>query len=107
MPKIIFHLSDTSVREVEVSIPTTVMQAAIYGDVRGIEAECGGACACATCHVYVDPAFVTRIPPAQQDELEMLEGVAADRLPNSRLACQIHVTEALDGLTVSIPDRQF
>ncbi|ARW18192.1 putidaredoxin [Komagataeibacter europaeus] len=107
MPRIFFITPDNRTTEVDVSGSITVMQAAIQGDIRGIDAECGGACACATCHVYVDEAFVDRLPPMQEDEQEMLEGVAAERLPNSRLSCQIPMTDALDGLRVRIPDRQF
>lgn len=107
MPRIFFITLDNRTTEVDVSGSITVMQAAIQGDIRGIDAECGGACACATCHVYVDEAFVDRLPPMQEDEQEMLEGVAAERLPNSRLSCQIPMTDALDGLRVRIPDRQF
>ncbi|GFE93810.1 2Fe-2S iron-sulfur cluster-binding protein [Acetobacter persici] len=107
MTKIFFRLQDASIREVNVTHTASVMQVAIQSNIRGIEAECGGACACATCHIYVDEAFMSLVPPAQEDECEMLDGVAAERRPNSRLACQIEVTPALDGLTVQIPDRQF
>jgi 2Fe-2S ferredoxin len=73
----------------------------------GIEADCGGALACATCHVYVDPAWVDKVPAAQPEETDMLQGAAAELRPTSRLSCQIAITAALDGLTVDVPDRQL
>ena len=71
------------------------------------KADCGGTLSCATCHVYVDPAWVERLPQPDLTELELMEGVAAERRPNSRLSCQILLTEALDGLTLEVPARQF
>jgi 2Fe-2S ferredoxin len=73
----------------------------------GIEADCGGALACATCHVYVDPAWVDKVPAPQPEETDMLQGAAAELRPTSRLSCQIAITAALDGLTVDVPDRQL
>ena len=66
-----------------------------------IKAECGGACACATCHVYVDPAWIDRLPEKAGEEIDQLE-ILADRLPNSRLACQVLMSEDLDGLRVTL-----
>jgi 2Fe-2S ferredoxin len=83
----------------------TVMEGAIKHNVPGIDADCGGACACATCHVYVDPAFLDKVGTASAMEESMLdfaEGVE----PNSRLSCQIKVTEALEGLRVTTPESQ-
>lgn len=107
MTRLIFRLPDGSTRAVDATNGTSVMQAAIQGNIRGIEAECGGACACATCHVYVDDAFTAQVPPPEPDERDMLEGVAAELRRNSRLACQITMNETMDGFTVQIPDRQF
>jgi 2Fe-2S ferredoxin len=84
----------------------TVMETAVKNNVPGIEAECGGACACATCHVYVDEAWVEKSGKRQEMEEDMLD-FAFDVRPNSRLSCQIRITEALDGLVVRVPEKQF
>jgi ferredoxin, 2Fe-2S len=93
-------------RVLEVATGLSVMEGAVNNNVRGIIAECHGACSCGTCHVYVDTAWVSRIGAKTETELSMLECVC-DPQPNSRLACQITVTEALDGLVVRIPDKQI
>jgi 2Fe-2S ferredoxin len=82
------------------------MNAATLNSLPGVEAVCGGFCSCATCHVYVDDAWITRLPVPSADENEMLDGTAANRLPGSRLACQIRMTSDLDGLTVRMPEMQ-
>jgi 2Fe-2S ferredoxin len=107
MPRLVFVLDGGERREIEAADRLSVMLAAIDHDVPGIAAECGGACACATCHVYVDPNDVGRLPEMSLMEREMLDGVAAKRRPESRLGCQIVLSSALDGLTVHIPDRQY
>jgi len=107
MPQIVFALKNGDRRSVEVAHRRSIMSAAIDHDIPGIAAECGGACACATCHVYIDAADLDRLEPASLIEREMLDGVAAERRPESRLACQITMTERLDGLIVHIPDRQY
>ena len=89
----------------EVAPGLSVMQGAITNAVRGVIAECGGALSCATCHVYVDDAWVNRLREKSADEAEMLEAVC-DPQPNSRLSCQIKVTEELDGLVVRLPVKQ-
>ena len=89
----------------EVAPGLSVMQGAITNSVRGVIAECGGALSCATCHVYVDDAWVNRLCEKSADEAEMLEAVC-DPQPNSRLSCQIKVTEELDGLVVHLPVKQ-
>jgi ferredoxin, 2Fe-2S len=83
----------------------SVMQAALNNNVRGIIAECGGACSCATCHVYVDDAWVEKLDAKSETEESMLDAVL-DLQPNSRLSCQIKVTDALDGLVVRLPTTQ-
>jgi len=93
-------------REVAVPIGSSVMEGAVNNGVDGIVAECGGACMCATCHVYVDPAFLDKLEPIADDEEEMLNNTYSPRKPNSRLGCQIPVTEALNGLTVTTPEAQ-
>ena len=97
MPKVIFHALDGQRHELDVAEGTTLMEAAIDNDVAGIVAECGGACACATCHAYIDDAWSARLPPMEDMEDAMLDA-AAERRPTSRLTCQIRVTPELDGI---------
>jgi 2Fe-2S ferredoxin len=92
--------------EVAVPIGDSVMEGAIKNGIDGIVAECGGACQCATCHVYVDEAFLGLLNPIREDEDEMLGTTAAPRQPNSRLGCQIPLTKELNGLIVRTPERQ-
>jgi 2Fe-2S ferredoxin len=92
-------------RTVDAEVGSTVMEAAIKNDIPGIEAECGGACACATCHVYVDEAWWDKVGGPSPMEEDMLD-FGYDVRPNSRLSCQIKVTEELDGLVVRTPARQ-
>lgn len=106
MPTVIYRLADLSERRIDVPTGTSVMQAAVQNDVEGIVAECGGSCACATCHVYVDEAFVARLPPPSELESDLLTVTAAENRSNSRLSCQLIVTPELDGLAVTIPDMQ-
>jgi len=83
----------------------SVMEGAVRNGVPGIDADCGGNCACATCHVYVDPAWVPKVAGPEDSEKSMLEFVRGAEA-NSRLSCQMAVTEALDGLVVKMPERQ-
>lgn len=106
MPEIHFILKDGTRRTVQAKEGASVMETAIHNNVRGIDAECGGCCSCATCHVYVDDAFLARLPAPDDMENELLDGVAAERRPGSRLSCQIIVTSELDGLTVAVPATQ-
>ncbi len=105
MPSITFIDSKGTARTVEAEVGSTVMETAIRHKVPEIVAECGGACACATCHVYVDEAFMPAVGKPQSMEEDMLD-FAYDVKPNSRLSCQIKVTPALDGLKITTPDRQ-
>jgi len=105
MPKITFIDSAGTERTVEAQSGSTVMEAAIRNGVPGIDAECGGACACATCHVYVDEAWVAATGEPGPMEEDMLD-FASDVQPNSRLSCQIKVSDALDGLVVRTPEHQ-
>lgn len=82
------------------------MEGAVKNMIPGIEADCGGACACATCHVYVDEAWRDKLEGATEMELSMLD-FAENVKGNSRLSCQIPVTDALDGLTVQMPESQY
>ena len=84
----------------------SVMQAAVAAGVRGIVGECGGSAMCATCHVYVDPAWSDRLPAPLATELEMLECTASERRPESRLSCQIKGSAAVDGLVLHLPECQ-
>ena len=105
MPKITFIEPDGARREVDAPIGTTVMQAAVQNQVAGIVGVCGGACACATCHVYVDVAWLGKAGPIEEMEEGMLEE-AWERRENSRLGCQIQVSLDLDGLQVTVPAAQ-
>jgi ferredoxin, 2Fe-2S len=93
-------------REVSSREGQSLMEAATMAGVPGIDADCGGACACATCQVYVDPKWLSLLPPTSEGEASMLE-FAANRQDSSRLACQIRLTADLDGLTVTTPEFQF
>jgi 2Fe-2S ferredoxin len=105
MPQITFIDHAGTRRTVEGQVGSTVMETALKNAVPGIEAECGGACSCATCHVYVAPEWEGPVGKATAMEEDMLD-FARDVRPNSRLSCQIKVTEALDGLVVTTPERQ-
>lgn len=105
MTKLIFVAFDGTRFDVEAENGSTVMENAIKAGVPGIEAECGGACACATCHVYVDEEWSPAVGEPQAMEEDMLD-FAYDVRPTSRLSCQIRVSDALDGLTVHVPERQ-
>ncbi|WP_292882683.1 2Fe-2S iron-sulfur cluster-binding protein [Nisaea sp.] len=102
-----FVKPDGTQETVEAETGESVMQAAVFNDVEGIEAECGGSCVCATCHVYLDEEGMKLAPPAQEDELAMLDDAAAERRETSRLSCQIKLTPEMDGLTVTIPETQY
>ncbi|MFM1816174.1 MAG: hypothetical protein RLZ98_2869 [Pseudomonadota bacterium] len=106
MAKITFILADGGTQVVEAEPGGTVMEAARRNDVPGIEAECGGACSCATCHVYVDDAWREATGEPSEMEEDMLD-FAFDVREESRLSCQIKVTPELDGLVVRIPEKQF
>ena len=105
MAKITFIAADGTRYDVEAENGSTVMENAIRNGVPGIEAECGGACACATCHVYVDEGFKEIVGEPEPMEEDMLD-FAFDVRPTSRLSCQIRVRDELDGLTVTVPERQ-
>ncbi|MBX9741465.1 MAG: 2Fe-2S iron-sulfur cluster binding domain-containing protein [Beijerinckiaceae bacterium] len=105
MVQITFIDSTGQSRSVSADEGSTVMEAALRNSIPGIEAECGGACACATCHVYVDDAWVAKLPKAQPMEEDMLD-FAFDVRTGSRLSCQIRITSEIDGLVVSTPERQ-
>ena len=106
MPLVKFITHDQAEHEVHVAAGTTVMHAAIDNGVPGILADCGGACSCATCHCYVDDAWVEKTGAADEVEAEMLDFVMEPK-ETSRLSCQITVSDELDGLVVHLPASQF
>ncbi len=105
MAKITYIAFDGKSQTVEAAIGSTVMENAVRNLIPGIEAECGGACACATCHVYVDDAWTAAVGKPEPMEEDMLD-FASNVKPESRLSCQIKVTAALDGLVVRTPEKQ-
>jgi 2Fe-2S ferredoxin len=105
MPKISFVDAAGSAVEVEAKAGLTVMEVAVDNNIAGMVAECGGACACATCHTYVDEAWLGRLPAMDDMEDAMLDS-ALDRRPNSRLSCQIEFTDDLDGLALTVADNE-
>jgi 2Fe-2S ferredoxin len=106
MPKVIFIQPDGKEQAVEIAPGWSVMEGAVKNRVPGIEADCGGACACATCHVYVDPKWLLALPPKAEMEDAMLD-FAVGAAPNSRLSCQLRMTSDLDGLVVRVPVSQY
>ena len=107
MPLITYKAYDGGTRQAEVPVGSTVMQGAVKNGIDGIIAECGGNCMCATCHVYVASEWLDKLSPVGDTEDAMLESTAAERLPNSRLSCQIKVTAELNGLVVMTPESQY
>jgi 2Fe-2S ferredoxin len=107
MPKVTYVEHNGTQHQVEVPVGLSVMRGAVNNAVRGIDADCGGECACATCHVYVDPQWLdkTGTPDLGSMEESMLSFAAAAQ-PNSRLSCQITMREELDGLIVRMPEGQ-
>jgi|SRR5882672_2599504 len=106
MPIVTYVSSSGIFRKIDVPSGMSVMQAALNHKVEGILGECGGNSMCATCHVYVDVSFLTRIPPAKENEKFMLSIAAEGPETNSRLSCQIKMTEELDGIVVRLPVKQ-
>ena len=106
MPQITYI--EASGQETTLTLPEgwSLMQGATANGVEGILGECGGSCACATCHCYVQEGRLADLPAPSENELAMLANVAAERRPNSRLACQIKASAAIDGLRVSLPETQ-
>ncbi|MCZ4297122.1 2Fe-2S iron-sulfur cluster-binding protein [Henriciella marina] len=105
MPTITYIDHDGTERPIEAKNGETVMETAIKNSVPGIDADCGGACACATCHVYVDESFMDKVGQPEEMEQSMLD-FAENVQANSRLSCQIQVSDDLDGLRVTTPESQ-
>ncbi|OWW18719.1 2Fe-2S iron-sulfur cluster-binding protein [Noviherbaspirillum denitrificans] len=106
MVQITYRSSDGAQRVVDVPIGTSLMQGAMTHGISGIVGECGGSAMCATCHVYLDPADQARVPAPNAVELEMLDSVADERKPNSRLSCQLIASPEMEGLVLHLPSRQ-
>lgn len=104
--KVTFIQHDGTEYSVDAKVGSSVMQAAINNLVPGIEADCGGLCACATCHGYVDGAWVDRVPPKSRGESDLLQS-APSTAPESRLTCQLQVSESLDGMVIRLPASQY
>lgn len=107
MAKITYVEHDGTAHVVEVANGMTVMEGARDNGIPGIDADCGGACACSTCHVYVAPEWVDRLPPREPMEEDMLDFAYEPDPETSRLTCQLKVTDELDGLVVTMPERQI
>jgi 2Fe-2S ferredoxin len=106
MPNVTYVSSKGISQTIDVPSGMSVMQAGLNQRVEGILGECGGNCMCATCHVYVEPSFLSRIPLAKENEKFMLSIAAEGPHSNSRLSCQIKMTEVLDGIIVRLPGKQ-
>ena len=106
MAQITYIEHDGTEHKIQVEVGYSVMQAALDNMLEGVIAECGGACSCATCHCYIDEAWIDKVGLPDVIEKEMIE-FAVDTKDNSRLSCQIQVTEELDGLVVPLPESQY
>lgn len=103
MPEVVVTERDGSVRRFSAPVGTSVMRVAVENGLDGIEAVCGGVCACGTCHCYVAEEWLTRLPDPDETEDFMLDETEAERRPNSRLSCQIKLDEAISGIEITIP----
>ena len=105
MPKITYITSENETHTIDVDNGLTVMEGAVQNDIPGIDADCGGSMACATCHVYVKEDWFNKLPKKEDGEEDMLD-MAFEPKKNSRLSCQIMVSDELDGLEVNLPEKQ-
>jgi 2Fe-2S ferredoxin len=106
VPKITYISHQGDHYEIDVPVGESVMEGAVRNGIDGIVAECGGSCLCATCHVYVEEKFLPLLAPIDEAQDAMLDSTACERLPNSRLSCQIQVRPELEGLVVRMPEYQ-
>lgn len=106
MPQIICITPDGKRTELQLAEGTSVMQAALASGLPGLNADCGGACQCATCHVYIEQPWADQLAAVEDNEDAMLDCTAEPRQPNSRLSCQVMVTSALDGMVVRVAKVQ-
>ena len=105
MPKITYKDKSGNSKTLEVEKGLSVMEGAIQNNVPGIDADCGGSMACATCHVYVEEKWLSKLPKAEEGEVDMID-MAFEPKKNSRLSCQLIVTDEIDGLEVTTPEKQ-
>ena len=105
MPKIKYIEHDGKQHDIDVAKGLSVMEGAVQNDIPGIDADCGGGMACATCHVYVNEEWLDKLPAKEDGEEDMLD-MAFEPKQNSRLSCQLIVSDELDGLVVNIPEKQ-
>ena len=105
MAKITYYTHDNKTHTIDVQNGLTVMEGAVQNDIQGIDADCGGGMACATCHVYVKEDWLDKLPTKEDGEEDMLD-MAYEPSKNSRLSCQLIVSDELDGLEVTIPEKQ-
>ena len=105
MAKITYQDNQGNSKTIDVENGLTVMEGAIQNDIPEIDADCGGSMACATCHVYVEEKWLNKLPKAEEAEVDMID-MAYEPKKNSRLSCQLIVTDELDGLVVNIPSKQ-
>ena len=105
MPKINYKDNQGNLKTIEVENGLSVMEGAIQNDISGIDADCGGSMACATCHVYVEEKWLDKLPKAEDAEVDMID-MAYEPKKNSRLSCQLIVSDELEGLTVITPEKQ-
>jgi 2Fe-2S ferredoxin len=106
MPKITYIEHNGTEHTVDVATGLTVMEGAVNNNIPGIDADCGGACACSTCHAYVDPEWVGKLPDREDMEVDMLD-FAFEPNERSRLTCQVKVTAEMDGLVLQLPEKQI
>ena len=106
MAKITYITQDNKIHTIEVQNGLTVMEGAVQNDIPGIDADCGGAMACSTCHVYVEENWFNKIPKAEDAEVDMID-MAYEPKKNSRLSCQLIVSDEIDGLIVNLPEKQI
>ena len=105
MPKITYKDFKENSKTIDVENGLSIMEGAIQNDIPGIDADCGGAMACATCHVYVEEEWFDKIPKAEEAEVDMID-MAFEPKKNSRLSCQLIISDELDGLKVKTPEKQ-
>ena len=105
MPKITYIEHNGKIHSIEVANGLTVMEGAVQNNIPGIDADCGGSMACATCHVYVKEEWFNKLPKKEEGEVDMLD-MAFEPKKNSRLSCQLMVSDQLDGLVVNLPEKQ-
>ena len=105
MPKITYFNNQGNSKTIDVENGLTVMEGAIQNDISGIDADCGGSMACATCHVYVEEKWLDKITKAEEAEVDMID-MAFEPKKNSRLSCQLIISDELDGLIVTTPEKQ-